>query len=515
MKPMALNSEILRYILGIKLRRARQEKGYGLKELAGRTGVSVSYLSEIEKGKKYPKHDKLLHLAGALDVTYEELVSPRFEGELGPLREIFESPFVQEFPFHLYGIELESLFSLLTEAPSRARALVRTALEIGRLYDLEVEHFLLAALRSYQDLHGNFFPEIENLAADLRRERGWAAGEVPGPEAVEAALADAGVAVENERLARNDDLADLRSVWVESTKPQQLLINDGLLPSQRAFVMARELGYRWLGVTERSATSPALSVESFDQVINDFEAAYFAGAVLLDRDALVADLRDIFGRERWSGEDFLGLLGKYRATPEMFFYRLSQLLPGAFDLRSLFFVRFHHPLGTGHYRLTKILNMSPLAIPFGTDPQEHYCRRWPGLRLLGDDPAELGTVSLAVQRSVFPGADDELGELWANGDQFGGEYLMLALTRPLALKVDTHSSVNLALRLGPEAEQKLQFLDDPVIARKEVHLTCERCPLAPEECAERAAPATLVAAAAHRRRRQDALGTLLGDVSGG
>ena len=64
---MALNPEILRFILGIKLRRARQEKGFGLKELARRTGVSVSYLSEIEKGKKHPKPDKLLQLAAALD----------------------------------------------------------------------------------------------------------------------------------------------------------------------------------------------------------------------------------------------------------------------------------------------------------------------------------------------------------------------------------------------------------------------------------------------------------------
>lgn len=508
MTPMALNSEILRYILGIKLRRARQEKGFGLKELAGRTGVSVSYLSEIEKGKKYPKHDKLLQLAGALDVTYEELVSPRFEGELGPLREIFESPFVQEFPFHLYGIELEALFSLLTEAPSKARALVRTALEIGRLYDLEVEHFLLAALRSYQDLHGNYFAEIENLAADLRRERGWGAGVVPEPEAVEAALADAGVVVENDLLARNGDLADLRSVWVESSKPQRLLINGGLLPSQRAFVMARELGYRWLGVTERSATSPSLSVDSFDQVINDFEAAYFAGAVLLDRDSLVADLRKILGREQWSAEDFLALLTRYRATPETFFYRLSQLLPGAFGLRSLFFVRFHHPLGTGRYRLTKILNMSPLAIPFGTDPQEHYCRRWPGLRLLDDDSIDPGAVRLAVQRSRFPGIDDVGGDV-------GAEYLMLALTRPLALKAATHSSVNLALRLDAEAVHTFRFLDDPSIPRQDVHLTCERCPLAEEQCVERAAPATLVAQEARRQLRREALGNLLGEVKAG
>ena len=48
----------IRYIFGMKLRNFRQEKGYGLKELAALTGLSASYINEIEKVKYIQKQKK-------------------------------------------------------------------------------------------------------------------------------------------------------------------------------------------------------------------------------------------------------------------------------------------------------------------------------------------------------------------------------------------------------------------------------------------------------------------------
>tara|TARA_B100001750_G_C15316962_1_gene500197 strand:+ start:549 stop:743 length:195 start_codon:yes stop_codon:yes gene_type:complete len=42
----------LRYIFGMKLRSFKQEKGFGLKQLTTLTGLSASYINEIEKGEK-------------------------------------------------------------------------------------------------------------------------------------------------------------------------------------------------------------------------------------------------------------------------------------------------------------------------------------------------------------------------------------------------------------------------------------------------------------------------------
>ena len=79
----------IRYIFGMKLRNFRHEKGYGLKELAALTGLSVSYINEIEKGKKYPKAEKIMNLADGLGGGYDDLVSISMTGRLGKLRNCF------------------------------------------------------------------------------------------------------------------------------------------------------------------------------------------------------------------------------------------------------------------------------------------------------------------------------------------------------------------------------------------------------------------------------------------
>ena len=55
-----------RIIFGLKVKQLRQDKGLSFAELAKATGMSVSYLNEIEKGKKFPKDDKVAALALAL-----------------------------------------------------------------------------------------------------------------------------------------------------------------------------------------------------------------------------------------------------------------------------------------------------------------------------------------------------------------------------------------------------------------------------------------------------------------
>ena len=95
---MEINSESLRFILGIKIKQFRQSAGYSLKQLSEKTGLSVSYLSEIEKGKKYPKPEKIVLLAHALDRTFDELVSLQLDDELNPLSRIAKFTSIKRLP---------------------------------------------------------------------------------------------------------------------------------------------------------------------------------------------------------------------------------------------------------------------------------------------------------------------------------------------------------------------------------------------------------------------------------
>src|SRR4051812_5005964 len=100
---MQLDTETLRFIFGFKLRGMRQERNLSLKTLSLQTGLSPSYINEIEKGKKYPKTDKILILAQALGVSYDDLTSVKLKKELGIIAQVLGSSMVRGLPFEVFG----------------------------------------------------------------------------------------------------------------------------------------------------------------------------------------------------------------------------------------------------------------------------------------------------------------------------------------------------------------------------------------------------------------------------
>lgn len=60
--------------MGTTIRRERQAQGMTLKDLAERAALSVVYLGEIERGKKYPSALVLERLAEALELSMPDLL---------------------------------------------------------------------------------------------------------------------------------------------------------------------------------------------------------------------------------------------------------------------------------------------------------------------------------------------------------------------------------------------------------------------------------------------------------
>ncbi|MCH8882394.1 MAG: helix-turn-helix transcriptional regulator, partial [SAR324 cluster bacterium] len=157
-----MREEHLPIIFGLKLRRLRVGRGYGLAELSERSGLSLSYLNEIEKGKKYPKADKILQLAKALDTDYDELVSLKLGHPYGAIETLLDSPMVQALPLSLFGLAPRDIVNLIARSPREVGAFLHTLAELASSYDVHVEHFFYAMLRSYQQTHENHFEDIES-----------------------------------------------------------------------------------------------------------------------------------------------------------------------------------------------------------------------------------------------------------------------------------------------------------------------------------------------------------------
>ncbi len=496
-----MSTDLVNIIFGMKMRQARAEAGLSLTALAQRAGMSPSYLTEIEKGRKYPRNDKILALAGALGKEYDDLVSIKLQPSLRYLEAALSSSIMGRFPFGEFGFETEDLLNLLTREPEKASALLHAILDIGRRYDLQEEDFLRAALRSYQEIHENYFPELEEAAQNFVAQFGaaYAISETE-PVALETLQAllqrEYGYALNGAVLGENADLQGYRSVLVMGERPSDsprplLLLNPLLYPRQTKFLLARELGYQYLGLTERSLASPPDEVRTFQQLLNDYKAAYFGGALLMPRPALLADLEAFFDLPTWQPQVLADMLTRYDVTPEMLFYRFSELIPQYFGIK-LHFLRFHQANGDLH--LVRHLNLNQLLVPSGIGLQEHYCRRWLSARLLQ------GLKSHQAEGGEsYPLPDIHMARFLDSREQF----VAMGFARPLVLSPGVNSSVTVGFRLTPALPAQVRFLADPAIHRETIHETCERCPLA--DCAVRAAPPAVLEAAQAKEKRRQAL----------
>lgn len=77
-------ASLLRELIGHELRRAREERGERLVDVAGRAGVSPQYLSEVERGRKDPSSEMVEAIGAALDLTVADLTGRLAEATRAP-----------------------------------------------------------------------------------------------------------------------------------------------------------------------------------------------------------------------------------------------------------------------------------------------------------------------------------------------------------------------------------------------------------------------------------------------
>ena len=468
-----------------------------LTEFASQCHLSPSYLTEIEKGRKHPRSDKIMKMAEVLNKDYDELVSIKLGFSLGYLESTLSSSILQRFPFEEFGLEAGDLVNLLTREPDKASALLHAILEMGSRYDLQEEDFLRAALRSYQEIHENYFQELEDAALAFTSEVGKEYGiekDVPvSLRSLERILKEKfNYQIDDRKIAANEALSAYRAVFVGGAKPR-LLVNPVLNPVQVRFLLAREVGYQYLRLEERSRTSTPDRIDSFGQIFNDFKAAYFGGALMMPSAPMLKDMEKFFSRTHWDPQPLLDMLAGYDVTAEMLLYRFSELIPQFFGIR-LHFLRLQY--ARGRYRLIKHLNMNQLVVPSGIGLYEHYCRRWLSVRLLEELASKDGVPTMDA-----PHVGVQLSDFLDSNDRF----LCIGFARPLVLSPHLNSSIIVGFRVGPDLKHTIRFMDDPAIPSVIIQETCERCPLTDDQCEVRAAEPTMLRAREKATERRLAL----------
>lgn len=466
-----IEEEYIRLIFGLKMKQMRTEKNLSLFGLAKMTGLSKSYLNEIEKGKKYPKRDKILLLAEALESNYDHLVSLKLDKNLAPIGEILQSNILKEIPLELFGIKESDLIDIIAEAPVKVNAFISTLFEIAKHYNLTRESFFLAALRSYQEANNNYFDEIESqvekfakaYSIDLNKR-------LSIHELEEILIEEYGYTINNEELSQHKELINLRSVFVPTSKT--LLVSSETDESQRMFIYAKEIAYNYLNITDRLYTFSWIKFERFDQVLNNFLASYFAGALLIPRKPLVKKLKDFFEKKTFDAIEFQNLIADYTDSPETFYQRLTNILPKDFNLKNLFFLRFSYKPDRSDIKLTKELHITNLLEPHANESYEHYCRRWISLKTIKEIPN-------VDKEHLF---DSQISSYTHSGV----EYFTMSSATKDPFRKGYYRSIGFGIMITPNSSSKIAFLNDENIKRREVGVTCESCRIV--DCAERVAP---------------------------
>ncbi|MGH2666832.1 helix-turn-helix domain-containing protein [Flavobacterium sp.] len=466
-----IEEEYIRLIFGLKLKQIRAEKNLSLFGLAKITGLSKSYLNEIEKGKKYPKRDKIILLAEALDATYDQMVSLKLDKNLAPIGEILQSRILKEIPLEIFGIKESNLIDIIAEAPLKVNAFISTLFEIAKHYNLTRESFFLAALRSYQEAHNNYFEDLELQVEKFAKAYSIDLSKKLKVEDLEEILIEEyGYTINNEELTTHKELIYLRSVFVQKSKT--LLISKDADTSQRMFIYAKEIAYNYLEITDRLYTFSWIKFESFDQVLNNFFASYFAGALLIPRKELVKELKSIFEKKSFETQSFKALIAKFTDSPETFYQRLTNILPKDFNLKNIFFLRFNYKPERNDFQLTKELHITNLLEPHGNENNEHYCRRWISIKTLKEIPASKENHLFESQISSYNHTDNE--------------YFVISSATKDPFRSGYYRSIALGIMISPHSQGKIQFLNNPEIKKRRVGVTCESCAMA--DCAERVVP---------------------------
>jgi transcriptional regulator with XRE-family HTH domain len=472
-----MEQDYIKLIFGLKLKQVRTERGLSLFGLSKLSGLSKSYLNEIEKGKKYPKPDKIVLLSEHLDIPYDDLVSLKLDKNLAPIGEILQSKLLKEIPLELFGIKENTLIDLISNAPQKITAFISTIIEIAKNYSFSKESFYLASVRSFQEANNNFFEDLEQAVLSCAKTYQIDLAKKINTEELEDILVEEfNYTINNDELEAHSELDNLRSIFIPKSKT--LLITKSIDDAQRAFIYAKELGYNYLNIKDRPYTFSWIAFDQFDEVLNNFYASYFAGALIIPRQSLVRQIKALFATKKFKSKDFLSLLAYYNASPESVYQRLTNILPKDFNLKNLFFLRFSHKKGTTDYILNKELHLAKHQSPRARENNEHYCRRWASLKVLDAIGESESEHEFEIQISNYP--------------QENKQYLILASATADPFKADRFRSISIGIELNSQLRRKVNFLEDESLKTIDVGVTCERCSIL--DCDVRQAHPTILRA---------------------
>jgi len=449
---MIPSSNHIRLIFGLKLHQLRLDNELSLTKLSNETGISKSYLNEIEKGKKYPRPEKIYKLAKTLNTSYDDLVSLQLHKNLAPISQLIQSNVLDALPLDFFGMDQSDILRFLSVAPVKLSAFVDSILQIASSYAIRVEHFYFAVMRSYQEMHDNYFPEIEVAARTFREKYKIMPGSSDSRHQLDQYLVnECNYQIKSSGLNLYPNLQSLRYVRFPEKKRTKLLLNGQINRNQQLLILARETGYNYLGLRDRSMTASWVESSSFDHVMNNFKAYYFAGAILLPEKIFLRGLINFMENKRFDEQDFKKMIIDSKVTPELFFLRITNLVPKYLKYYNLFFFRYNYKVAEEQFSQTKELYGSGLQKGHGVDLEIKPCQRY----------AAIHSLLKFENRNLQTDSTDSLITIYKiRYENSSKEFLIIGIAQDMKPTLDMNCYIGIGFEINPQFKEKTKFLSD-------------------------------------------------------
>ncbi len=488
----------MKFVLSLKIRRLRNKKGYSLKELAKKSGLSHSYLNEIEKGKKYPKTEKLKKLAEALEVEVTELVKAKMGRELHPLLSFLESDLATSLPLSAFGIAEQDVYDLMSHSPEKFTSFLMTVSELAKSFDVSIDDLNKAAIRAYLEVNNNHFPYLEELATSFSRSLKESMNGRSDKEVYQFLVNklenEFQVVVDNRKIGIDPRTKGIVSLfkYQEGGHRGILFLNPFMDDKHKIFALVKELGAQHL-ISDDALKERDPFNNHFSDLLLEYQTEYFAGAALVPEESLKADVKSFFSEDSFNPQFLLSLFEKYRAPAEFVMARLTQILPHHFGLNQLFFLRCNEDIeeAKGRYFIDQELHLGQLHHPHGVSLREHYCRRW---------------ITIDLLRKANRDGFQVGGQVSQMGDE-GKPYFCLSFAQQNALEEHKLTCYTMGIAIDNNLSKQVGSTFYSNIEKRVVGRTCERCSIS--DCGDRVSPPSISLRFEEDQKRRELIKTIL------
>ncbi len=374
-------NEMERIIFGIKLGRLRRESSMSFQNLSAATGISVSYLNEMEKGKKAPRADKIELLENALGVRAGYLTDPRLSSSLHPLGNLLSSGFLKDLPLETFGISHPKVIQAIAEAPIQIGAFIQTLLDFTRTEHSRGNHFYTAALQTYKELCSFNMEEAEQsaikhtdhsfqlLTSNVARFH-W--------------LKDILTSISGWKVSTMDKNIQVSAAVLPcfvNPKSKTILLHPGLDNETKVYCLQWLRAHLALGLPLPEYLGNGRN-KHFQDAIDEWKIRMWMQAVVVSKNKIVERVMKIAQGSGIDENQVAELVGLAPYDTQSHLERIAGVIYQHLKIRDVFLWVFSHDTDSqSHVCTTELYARSPKR-KLMYQREEHHCRYYPGMELV-------------------------------------------------------------------------------------------------------------------------------------